>query len=480
MIAHGTASSRVVNARFPAIRIAIALIAWSAAGDRAYMPLEQALAVADHIVAGDVLGFDPPDVRERPRGQPGHWTRIDALFEVTEVLKGRMRPGRVIRIVHMREPPGMLDKVRDITEHPVESLWFLESRERGTHAIVGSDVVLTDTPDLRREIDGLERTRAGFTPLFIARRAEEVARQVREGVSVDQQDHFGASPLHWAAENDRRDIVQALLDHGARTDLLDRDGQSALDVALHLGRIEVADTLRAANARAHGILIRDKPLEFLDNFLAEGANVNAKGRYGSTPLNAALWQFNVEGLERHRRALTKFSPMDRQVSRVRWLLENGASPSYADGVEQQPVHEAMAYCQVDWLPVLRLLVAAGANLNAAERDGNPVLHTPILCDSAEVVRWLLANGADANPVDRCGLTPLADRLHELSSETVHALLAGGMELKPMRAEHSRLPYCRSRLDARRRWLSRCLPGGCRGLVDVFAEFGVDPTAALAN
>ena len=54
----------------------------------------------------------------------------------------------------------------------------------------------------------------------------------------------------------------------------------------------------------------------------------------------------------------------------------------------------MAYCEVDWLPVLRLLLAAGAILNAAERDADTVLNTPVLCGNAEVVRWLLANGAD--------------------------------------------------------------------------------------
>ena len=479
MNAQGGASTWKVSRYTGAIRIAIALIASSATGDeRASMTLEQAVSVADHIVAGEVQSFDPPDVRERPRGEPGRWTRTDAMFEVTEVLKGRMKPGGVIRVVHMREPRWMLDKARDIPEHPAGSLWFLLTRERGTYAIVGS--VLRDTPELRREIDELERTRNGFTPLFVARRAEEVTRLVREGVDVDRQDHFGATALLWAAENDRRGVVRALLDHGARTDLLDRGGQNALDVAFHLGRSEVADILRGANARAHGILIHDKPLELLDAFLAQGANVNAKGRYGNTPLNAALWKFNLEGLERHKRALTKFHPMDRQIARVRWLLEHEASPSYPDGVEQQPVHRAMAYCEVDWLPVLRLLLAAGANLNAAERDRDPVLNTPVLCGNTEVVRWLLANGADANPVDRCGLTPLADRLAELNSDMVRALLAGGMELKPMRGDDSHLPYCRDRLDARRRWLSQCLPDGCGGLVDVFAEFGVDATAALAN
>ena len=459
---------------------AIALLAWSAAGDRIYLQRDQAVAVSDHIVSGKVLAFEPPDDGERPRGERGHWTRIDAILEVTEVLKGPVKPGTTIRVVHMREPRELLDKARDITAHPARSLWFLVNRERGTYGIVGSDVVVKDTPETRREIDELERTRNGYTPLFVARRGEEATRLVREGIEVDQQDRFGATALHWAVENDRRRVVRALLEHGARTDLLDRGGQNALDAALHLDRSEVADTLREAGARAHGILIYDKPLGLLDDFLAEGADIDAIGRFGVTPLNAALRAFNIEGLERHKRAIDHFPPMDRQIARVRWLLEHGASPSYTDGVEQQPVHEAMAYCEVDWLPVLRPLLAAGADLNATGRDGDSVLNTPVLCDNAEVVGFLLANGATANPVDRCGLTPLAARLNELSHDTVRALLAGGMELTPRRGDDSHLSYCRSRLEARQRWLSQCLPDRCGGLVDVFREFGVDPTAALAN
>ena len=51
-----------------AICIAIALACSSARGERAYISLEQAVSVADHIVAGEVLAFDPPDAGETPSG----------------------------------------------------------------------------------------------------------------------------------------------------------------------------------------------------------------------------------------------------------------------------------------------------------------------------------------------------------------------------------------------------------------------------
>jgi ankyrin repeat protein len=50
------------------------------------------------------------------------------------------------------------------------------------------------------------------------------------GAAVDAQAANGDTPLHDAAENGHRAVVQVLLGHGASTTLVNGDGKTAADV----------------------------------------------------------------------------------------------------------------------------------------------------------------------------------------------------------------------------------------------------------
>ena len=91
----------------------------------------------------------------------------------------------------------------------------------------------------------------GVTPLFVAvgQDAPSVAlveRLLKHGARVDARRAGDAStPLHWAANFGASDAVHLLLRHGADPCALNRNGASALDIAIAKGHEDIADALAA-------------------------------------------------------------------------------------------------------------------------------------------------------------------------------------------------------------------------------------------
>ena len=83
---------------------------------------------------------------------------------------------------------------------------------------------------------------------------------------ISRRDAFGYTPLHDAALEGHKDMVELLLAKGADVNAKDKDGNTPLHEAAY------------TNDRG-----------FVELLLAEGAEVNAKNSSGSTPLRWALF-----------------------------------------------------------------------------------------------------------------------------------------------------------------------------------------------
>ena len=423
---------------------------------------EQMIRNAEFVVAGEMLAVhtlgDASHFVETPTGST--WrvdpVRVEGLFRVDESLKGKIAPGAVVRIVQYDVPSLGTAKPRDIADHPrVGAIWFLNRSRRGTYTITFEDAVTADTDELRAEIALYEQTRTGLNALFVARNATDVAAGLAAGLQINAQDYNQDTALHWAIEQDRGEVVRALLDNHARHDILDAGLQNALDVAIDLRREDLVVELRRHGATAHGLFLLDKPLTDYGYFLSQGADVNAGNR--TTPVIQRITDFRSRG--------------STDTAKLQWLLENGASPSNPNG-SPQPLHETLAYC--DDLPRMRpvaaLLLGFGADINAVGPNAARILTNPVLCGDFDTVEWLVAEGAHVNAVDECGFTVLFKYIEELSVPSIRRIVALGANLD--RGDVTRHWYdCDDQPKRTRDWLDGCRSDpDCADIADV-----LDPT-----
>ena len=158
----------------------------------------------------------------------------------------------------------------------------------------------------------------------------------------------------------------------------------------------------------------------IDRMLAQGANVNAVGEYGQTPLFWSLYAHNKVGFQR--------------------LLESGADPNARDQNGDGVMHLAASDEDPDYL---RLVLAHKGDPNL--RDTRGVFPTPIFRATQPIqndnLRLLIANGADLNysmPVS--GETPMMAAADLNHYEKVYILIQAGADYKLPDAGRNTIVY----------------------------------------
>jgi ankyrin repeat protein len=264
--------------------------------------------------------------------------------------------------------------------------------------------------------EGLSR-RKGFkeyenrTPLSWAAqygRIDIVKLLFQTRTTADEIDGEGRTPLSRASENGHDTVARVLIDNGADVNASNEDGWTPLQWASKNGHKAVASLL--IDQRAH-INANDKdgrtPLSrasedghetLVGRLINKGAYVNAADKDGWTPL--------------------QWASMNGQEAVARLLIENGADVNTSNKSGVTPLqwasmdgHDAMA----------RLLVDRGADVDASNKYGGTPLQWASKNGHDTVAKILIDNGADVNSTDEDGLTPLRCALRN-GHETVRRLL----------------------------------------------------------
>lgn len=130
----------------------------------------------------------------------------------------------------------------------------------------------------------------------------------------------------------------------------------------------------------------------LNKALERGADVNAVGRDGMTPLFWAISKQNIDGF--------------------RFLLEHGADPNIVvelpDGFQESEAGAMEMAARMKDSRYLRLLLEHGGNPNTIiDSEGQiPLLYRAIMSRQSDNVTLLVEFGADIDHQDRAGETPL--------------------------------------------------------------------------
>ncbi|XP_048247938.1 ankyrin repeat domain-containing protein 50-like, partial [Haliotis rufescens] len=252
----------------------------------------------------------------------------------------------------------------------------------------------------------------GRTPLHDAacqgqREVVEVLLQNKANVDEKRQD--GSTPLHEAAYEGHREVVDVLLQNKANVDEKDKEGSTPLNDAAYQGHREVVDVL-----------------------LQSKANVDEKDKEGRTPLHRAAWQghrvvvevllqnkANVDEKDKEGRTPLHDAAYDGHREVVEVLLQNKANVDEKDEEGSTPLNHAAYRGHRE---VVDVLLQNKANVDEKDKEGRTPLHRAAWQGHRLVVEVLLQNKANVDEKDKEGSTPLQDAAYDGHREVVEVLL----------------------------------------------------------
>jgi ankyrin len=245
----------------------------------------------------------------------------------------------------------------------------------------------------------------------------------------------GTTALHWAVRVDDLDMADMLIRAGAKVSAATREGVTPLQLAAMNGNAAMLVKLVKAGADPNGTLTesgdtalmmasRTGKTDAIMALLETGAQVNAKETWGGT--TALMWAVS----ERHPAA-------------VKVLVDNGAdvnarsnfvaaangrgfegrtptAPKAGQGVEEfasGSLTPMMLAAREGDVESARLLVAAGADVNAIAGDGKDALGLAIFNGNYDVASFLVDNKSKVNQADTQGFTPLFWAVDRRNMET---------------------------------------------------------------
>jgi ankyrin repeat protein len=233
---------------------------------------------------------------------------------------------------------------------------------------------------------------------------------------------FRITPLMLASRSSRIDAVEMLLAHGADPNAVDSNGNTALAHAVLAGQEEAVTVLLRSGAdpnleKAEGLAT---PLsvaatatspEIVHLLARAGGDVSVRSDAGYTLTHlaartgcippAVLRALLEEGAPPDAVAQDGRSPLlcaaksgkEGRAAKIRLLLEHGANPNRRGGRDNRSALHWTARRGDE--EATRMLLEAGADVNAVDERGESVLHAAAERGTAEVVRLLLEYGADA-------------------------------------------------------------------------------------
>ncbi|XP_059142261.1 palmitoyltransferase ZDHHC17-like [Physella acuta] len=262
---------------------------------------------------------------------------------------------------------------RDPSCNPMEPLLPIKSRSNETQKTKDAPPTPNPAVVLPNDINSFDIVRA--TQYGVIPRVHEL---IEAGYDVNQMDHENVSLLHWAAINNRTEIVNYFMSKGA---IVDRFGGHLNSTPLHW-----------ATRQGH--------LSMVVQLMSFGADPSLKDGEGCCCIHLAA-QFGHTAI-------------------VAYLIAKGQDVDMLDKTGMTPLmwssHRVFGYDPT------RLLLTFGASLSKVDKvNGNTALHWACVSGNHVVIKLLLSKGADIDALNLKNETPLDIAINQSNSDLVFKL-----------------------------------------------------------
>ena len=261
------------------------------------------------------------------------------------------------------------------------------------------------------------RPAGGLTPLLYAARegcVECATLLIDAGANIDLADPEGISPLLMAVINMHFDLAASLIRRGANPNKWDFWGRAPLYAAVDV------HTIPRGGRPDRPSLDRTSALDVAGMLLEAGANANAQLKL-SPPFRNIGNDRGLDGLLTVGATPLLRAAKALDAPAIRVLLDNGADPALSNSRGITPLMAAAGMGSVDAdtrgfylsedveqraIDALKLLLAAGGDVNAKDPRGLTPLHEAARWGWNDVVQFLVDSGADLTAKDNRGNTPV--------------------------------------------------------------------------
>jgi len=258
---------------------------------------------------------------------------------------------------------------------------------------------------------------------------------LQQKADVNAQQIDGTSALHWAVESNDLALADMLLRAGAKPGTPNKAGATPLLLATQNGNGAIVERLLVAGADPNApvtktgdtalmMASRTGKIEAVKALLDHGAKVNAQETWGGT--TALMWAVS----ERHPDVVKILLDHGADVNARTYFVPSASGRGFegttpVPAKPDQPIEEfasgmltpLMFAAREDAIDSARLLVKAGAELNARGGDGKDALSLALFDGSYEVADFLIDSRANVNQKDAQRFTPLFWAVDRRNMET---------------------------------------------------------------
>ncbi|APR98546.1 ankyrin repeat domain-containing protein [Wolbachia endosymbiont of Folsomia candida] len=210
---------------------------------------------------------------------------------------------------------------------------------------------------------------------------------VKKGAKIDIQDYKDNTPLHYAANVGYIDSVGLLTKRSDNVNLVNKDGDTALHIALNNKDERVPEAI-------------------LEN--AKNIDVNIKNKKGESPLLLAAGVSTTNIVEK---ILAKGANIDK------YCLHNAAKNVYAEEI----LNDIDSYEDIQ-SKVVDQFISLGCEVNAKDEGGSTPLFYAVEHCNNEVAKQLVHKGADTSVRNKKGYTVFEYAVKTNSLEALSAIL----------------------------------------------------------